>query len=137
MWACFVYLLLHLPSLNAYSVSVTCNLHANPDVYIYIKIRDTIHWHYLRQRSLPGAACGVFHAPSSLLPPSLSVRLSPCRSCLLSFSDLENKSHRSGLMQDEASSSLTHTHAAQKIRGQLNSLTATTNQQMTGLTAHR
>lgn len=45
---------------------------------------------YLRQTLLPGAACGVFHALSSLSPPSLSVRLSPCRSCLLRFSNLRD-----------------------------------------------
>lgn len=42
--------------------------------------------HYLRLRILPAAAYGVFHALSSLPPPYLSLRLSPCRSCLLSFS---------------------------------------------------
>lgn len=43
---------------------------------------------------IPGVSCGVYHAPSSLLRPSLSVKLSPCRSCLL-LRPAGNKSHRS------------------------------------------
>lgn len=91
----------------------------------------------LRQRFSPRSACAVFHAPSSLLPPSPSVRRSPCRSCLLIFFPPPQTWKTSRTSQDVNESELprTHTHARthrgrQKERRnkslrQLNSLTAT------------
>lgn len=91
------------------------------------------NWHDLRQRLFPRPACAVFHAPSSLLPPSPSMRLSPCRSCLLIFfPPLLRPGKQIAPLRtlNEPELPRTHAQASQKERGnkslrQLNSLTAT------------